>query len=304
MANESTYSSIGDLATAEILSGDYLQLRTSVEALPMTPALFYAGSISGRGSNVIKVPHIGLHGYNALATTGDGSAVANTALTDGSTTITVSRQSLRRSVSDLAQMVRPDMIGKSAFAADALQAYSARLTDMVCDVIDGFTATTGSTGVNLNTAQILATIGAAKALYAAGPWMGVLHTQQWSDFIADAGITSGGALQWQPATADMLPLRTSAFQGSFLGVEWYVSQRVVSANAGADRAGAVFARGAVLWADGQAIVTDPSNQMSLGGQILFERSREAANGFDNFTSHAYLGVSKGLEYGVTVISDL
>lgn len=303
MANESTYGSIGDLATAEVLSGDYLQLRTSTEALPMTPALYYAGSISGRGSNVIKVPHVGLNGYNALSSTADGSSVANTALTDGSTTITVTRQSLRRSVSDLASMVRPDVLAKSTFAADALQAYSARLTDMICDVIDGYTATTGATGVNLDLAQVLASIGAAKALYAAGPWMGVLHTVQWNDFNLDAGLTAGGAIQWLPATAEMLPLKTAAFQGSFLGVDWYVSQRVVTANAGADRAGAVFARGAVLWADGQAIVGDPANQMSLGGQVLFERSRESAAGIDNFTSHAYLGVSKGLEFGVTIISD-
>lgn len=304
MANEITYSSIGDLTTSEVLSTEYLQLRSSTEALPNHPALYYAGSIVGRGSNTIKVPHIGLMGgYDALASTSDGSAASNTAVTDASSTIAVTRQSLRREHTDLAAMVRPDLINPGIFAQDALDAYSARLTDMICDVIDGFTATVGSSGVDLSLANILAGIGTAKGLYAAGPWMGVLHTQQWTDFINDAGLTSGGVLQWQPATAEMIVLRTSAFQGTFLGVDWFVSKRVVTADSGANRAGAIFARGAVLFADGVPSVRDPNNQIVLGGQVLVERERTSASGLDAFTSHAYLGAAKGVEFGVSVITD-
>ena len=304
MADEIVYSGIGDLTTTEVISGEFLKLRSSTEALPNHPALQYVGSINGRGSNTIKVPHVGLMGgYNPLAPSADGAAVANTALVDSSSTVAVTRQSLRREFSDLAAMVRPDLVNPSEFALDALDAYSARLTDLICDVIDGFVATAGSSGSDLTLVDVLSAIGTAKGLYAVGPWMGVLHTQQWADFIADAGVTSAGTLQWQPATAEMMQLRTAAFQGSYLGVDWFVSSRVVTANAGADRAGAVFARGAVLWADGSPAVRDPANQILVGGSVLFERERTSANGLDAYTSHAYMGVAKGVEYGVSIITD-
>lgn len=300
MAGENTYASIGDLATAEVLSADYLLLRSDPGNLPNHPALHYAGSIVGRGSNTIKVPHLGLNGYNSLAQVGDGSSVSNTAITDASTTVVVARQSLAREVTDLASMVRPDILSQQNLANDAFQAYGARFTDMICDVIDGFTNYTPSTGTNMDLSIFLAALGTARGLYASGPWMTVLHTKQWSDLIQDAGLTAGGALQWLPATAEMITLKTSSYQGAYLGVDVFATPRVLLTNASVDRAGAIFSKGAVCWADGAVAVTDPTEQFSLGGQVLFERKRLHDFGSDQWISHAYLGMGKGVEHGVTI----
>lgn len=298
------YDTIGDLATAEVLSGEWLQLRADNGALPNHPALMYVGSIAGRGSNVIKVRHVGLNGHDPMAAAGDGSAVPATAIIDGSTLVVVTRQSLARKRTDLAGMVSPDLLGIPRLAMDAMQSYATRMTNMICDVIDGFTATAGSSGVDLTLSDILAAQGTARGLGAAGPWMGVLHTQQWSDFVLDAGLNAGGAIQWQPATAEMLQLRTSAYQGTFLGTDWFVSSRVVTANSGANRAGALFARGAVLWGDGDyPPPRDPNNQVVIGGKICVDIGREGESGQDKITQHAMLGVSKGLEFGVSIITD-
>jgi hypothetical protein len=107
MADEIIYSGIGDLSLAAALSAEYILLAADRNALPNHPALQYVGDISvGAHSAVIKVPHIGLMGYNLLASTGDGTSVANTALTDGSTSVTVGRYSKAYEASDLAKMTR------------------------------------------------------------------------------------------------------------------------------------------------------------------------------------------------------
>ena len=75
MADEIIYSGIGDLSLAAALSAEYILLAADRNALPNHPALQYVGDISvGAHSAVIKVPHIGLMGYNLLASTGDGSS--------------------------------------------------------------------------------------------------------------------------------------------------------------------------------------------------------------------------------------
>jgi hypothetical protein len=303
VANEILLSGIGDLTVASAISAEYLLLLADRNALPNHPALMYAGSIDGRGSNVIKVPHIGLMGYDSMSQTADGSAVANTALSDGSTTITVVRQSKAYEASDLSRIVSGDKINPVAFAQDAVQASALRLTDLICDVIDGFSSTAGSTGVDLDTAVVLAAIGAVRVANVPGPYMGVLHGQQWSDFILDAGLAAGGAIQMMGATQDMLILRGDGYQGAYLGVDWFISNRVVTANAGADRAGAIFGRGGVLWGDGTPPLDDSAKQMVIGGKVLFEQSRDAASGLVQYVSHQYVGVSKGLEAGVSVITD-
>lgn len=122
MADEIIYSGIGDLALAAALSAEYILLAADRNALPNHPALQYVGDISvGAHSAVIKVPHIGLMGYNLLASTGDGSSVSNTALTDGATSVTVGRYSKAYEASDLAKMTAgAGGLSAQVFAMDAM----------------------------------------------------------------------------------------------------------------------------------------------------------------------------------------
>lgn len=320
-ANAITFASISDLTVAQAIDTDYVLLLAERLSLPNHPALYYTRAIDRLATNVVKVPHLGLNAYNLPATVADGAMVGNTALTTGSTTITVARQSMSRGATDLARMVQPDgRISPAAVAMDAMMSHASQTTALICDVIDGFSATGGpGSGVDLDVTSIMAIIGAGRVNNLQGPaYMGVLHGQQWADLIVDAGTSlgsaPGGTQQYNPQLAALQFLRGQSYVGSWLGVDWFVNNRVVTANAAADRAGALFAYGGVMVGRGlfTGVVEDPVNQVligstDMGGTVgavtLLDRDRDASAGETAWVSHSYVGVSKGIEAGITIISD-
>lgn len=301
-----TYASIADLRTAEALSGMVIQLLAARDALPNHPALFYAGSASGTGSAVVKVPHVGLDGYDRLATVADGALLTASAITDGATTITVARKSKAYAPTDLARLTGPDgQFDASAFATDAVRAASATLVELVADVTDGFTANVGASGVNLTIAVFLEAKAVLENANVPGPYLCILHPQQWADLISDiATNASNGSVVFDPASPAAIATLGNGFKGDLFGVQVFTSTLVPTANAGADRAGGMFGRGAVMWCDAEPVIDHPESQILLGGKILFERSREALYGLTNYVTSAYMGVSMGIDAaGVSIFSD-
>lgn len=300
------YSDITDLRTAEALSGMVIQLLAARDALPNHPALMYAGSAEGSGSAVVKVPHIGLEGYNTLAATSDGAAVTATTISDGATTITVARKSRAYAPTDLAKLTGPaGQLDAAAFASDAVRSAAATLVELVAAVTDGFTTTVGSTTVNLVISDFLAAKAALANANVPGPYLCILHPQQWADLVSDIATNdSNGSVVFDPASPEAIARLGTGFQGDLFGVQVFTSTFVPTANAAADRAGGMFGRGAVIWADAAPIVDVPDSQILLGGKILFERDRDALSGLTNYVTHAYMGVSKGIDSaGVSIISD-
>lgn len=135
-------------------------------------------------------------------------------------------------------------------------------TDVLA-LLGSFSSTQGSTGVDLTGADMRAAIAAfsiaAKSRRSSG--MIVLHDTQVTDWIADASSGVGGSnssvfvnsdlAQWfqnQGPNAGVL----SNYMGTYQGIPVLKSTNVGTANAGADRAGAIFARdgaigGVVKW---------------------------------------------------------
>ena len=303
MANEVLLAAIGDITLQESINGTFLQMLADRNALPQHPALVYVGAINDTLSNVIKVPHLALDGYTAAAAAAEASSIANTPWQDGSSLVTVTGQGKAIEASDIARMINGKVLNPQAFAQDAYMAHMLRMTDIIANIIDGFTATVGSTGVDLDLTVIMAALGSAVVNNVNGPFLGMLHGQQWADLMTDAALVAGGALQWQPATAELAVLRGSGYKGNYLGVDWFQSNRVVTANGGADRAGAIWGPGAVLWADGQPPLDDPSRQMLIGGKVLFENVRDGRARTSSFVSSSYLGASIGLQAGCSIITD-
>ncbi len=305
MANEIIFSGIGDLTVAESLSNAYILLAAERQALQNHPALMYVGDIGvGARSNTIKVPHLGLMGYDLLASTGDGSAVANTALTDGSSTVAVARYSKSYEASDLARMTAGGLVNVDMMAMDAVLSGALTLTSLVANLVDNFSTTAGTSGVDATTANFLDAITANEIAHTEGPLMALLHPVQWGDIRKDLGINSGGALQFAPATAELIAFRGTGFQGSLAGVDVFTSTFVPTANAGADRAGGMFGKGAILWGDGTIPSEADPNQIVIAGKVLFERVRTGKSGLTAYVSHRYLGAVEGIDgFGVSIITD-
>lgn len=309
MANEILYAGIADLRTSEVLGEEWMLLIQDRNALPNHQALKYVGDIAGRGSSTIKVPHIGLMAYDLLAATADGASVANTALTDGSSTVAVARYSKSYEASDLAMLTDGQgLINPQMFAMDAMASSAMTLTDLIANVTDGFATTAGSTGVDLSLTNFLTAIGLLEVnsggAIAPGGVMAVLHGQQVADLRQSFAASSGGAVQWSQDAQTLLPIRGGGFRGNIYGVDIFASSKVPTANAGADRAGGMFVNGALLWGDGSIPVSSDANQLIIGEKVLFERDRTAKAATTAFVSHRYLGVSKGLDLlGVSIITD-
>lgn len=306
MADEILYSGIADLRTAEALSAEILLLLQDRNALPNHPALVFAGDAVGRGSAVLKIPAIGLQGYDLLSAPGDGSAVANTALSDTAFQVTVARYSKAYEASDLARLTDPanGKIKVAEFASDAVVSSSNTLVSLVANVTDGFSSTVGSSGVDLSVNNFLAAIQTLEVAKNVGPYMAILHPQQMGDLRAAIANVSGGAIQWLPASQEQIQILGNGYRGNWMGVDIFSSSFVPTANAGADRAGGMFARGAVLWADSSIPSEGDANQLVLAGKILFERERTAKSGLTAYVTHYYCGVSKGIDAaGVSIITD-
>jgi len=305
MANEILYAGVADLRTSEALSGEYLLLLADRNALPNHPALLYLGDSAGETSLTKKISQLGLMGYDLLAAVGDGSTVGNTALTDGSASVTLGRYSKSYERSDMARLSDAlGMLSPSAFALDAVISTSATLVSLIANITDDFTATVGATGVNLSVANWLEAIATLEIAKVPPPYLSILHGRQTADLRSAVSTAAGGAVQWMPASQDMLRVLGNGYRGNFADVPIFSSSHVPTANAAADRAGGMFGRGAVIWGDSSYPAEGDPNQLIIGGKVLFERDREAKAGTTSYVTHAMLCVSQGIDAaGVSIITD-
>lgn len=307
MSNEVTFSSLSDARTAEVLLGAYAQLRADRNGLPNHPALgLYRRLPVGALSNVITVPAFGLQGYDQMsAYATEVSAPSNTALTTAAYQVTIVRQALRREHGWLARHTDGQgVLSPQAVAADMYGAYRMRLAAMIAALMSGFSASVGSSGVDLSVAQFLAAkiaLGVANATDSAA--LAMLHTVQVGDLEIELATASGGTVQWDPESAALTRSFGGGFVGRLLGVDICKSNQVATANAGADRAGGMFVANAIIWGDAILAVEDPNSQVMVG-EVRLERDRDAANDLTQWVGAIGLGVAEADDgRGIGIVTD-
>lgn len=309
MANEILYAGLADQRTAEIIDGDFLMLIADRAALPQHPALINVGDMFGMGSTSKRVPHLGLMAYDLPGAIGEGAAIANTAFTDASTLIAVAGYSKGYERGDVAKFTDSlGILNGETFARDATASAAMRLTNLVANVTDDFTNVVGSSGVDLSLANFVSGINLleinSQATFAEGEVMGLLHPVQLGDLRSAVTTASGGAVQWYPPSQAQLAIRGAGDRGRFMGVDLFSSAQVPTANAGADRAGALFTRGAVIWCDMSVDGENDPNTLVIGGKILFERARTAKSRLTAYVMSCYFGVAKAIDaLGVGITTD-
>ena len=301
MANEILIAGIGDLIAAQIVMEEVLLLLKDRDTNILNhPALMYAGAASG--SAVVRTAHLGLMGYDLLTSQTEGAAMSNTALTDGSTDITVSWYGKMYTSSDIARVVANGKIDPVLFARDSQISVARTLISLVANVADDFTNTVGASGVNMTFQNLIDAGTTLEVNEATGEMLAILAPVQWGDLKTDS-LSLGGAPVRRPDAMSVVTSGTGQFKGNLFGIDIFTDSLVPTANAGADRAGAVFTRGAILWGDALFPQEGDPNIMVFG-RGAFERDRTGAAGTTSYISHAFLGVSKGLDAaGVSVITD-
>ena len=301
MADEILPAGVTDLITSQAMAAEYLMLLADRDGSILThPALFYASAPS-MTSTVVRVPHLGLGGYDLLSAITPGSEIANTALSDDHTDVTIATRAKRYNVEDLARLIVNGKIDPVAFAQDAAVSVAQTLISLIANVTNTFTGFSGSTGVDATWNDILDAKTKLGINKASGELLGLLHPRQWGDLEID-GLTLG-VLPAQSMAGVINAGLGSAYKGRYMGIDFYTSSAVPTANAGADRAGGIFARGAVAWADAQMAQENDPNIVDLG-RARFERVRQGHYVATSYVTSYAAGVAKAINAaGISVITD-
>jgi hypothetical protein len=226
----------------------------------------------------------------------EATAAVNTPLTDGSADITIARYALRREISDLANMTDSVGLNVERLAADA-----------ICNTIDGFTTTVGTSGSDMTVDNFFSALFALEQASVQTPYVAVLHPVQLTDLQNSIRAEASNAIAFSPATVEMLAAKGQGYAGSFMGVDLYKSSKVPTANAGADRAGAMMGYGAIGMAEGSVrpiAALGGALQFPTGTVIAVEYERNSASALTAITGNAYFGVAKLQDgMGVSIITD-
>lgn len=305
MATEILYSGLGDLMLSSILHQELQLLLADRSSIWGHPALVYLGDLQGAGSTAIKSAQAGLDGYDEMAAVAEGSSTSNTALTDGSATATIARQALQYQMSDLAGMVGANGLDPVRLAASMVGSASMRFTTMIAALASGFSQSVGSTGVDMSVDDFFDADIALSLNSNPAQRLCMLHPRQVAD-LRTSLRAEGGAIQFMAATAEMLMAKGPGFVGSFLGVDIFQSSKIATANAGADRAGMMFCRGAMVYADGtpRSIVGAGGVIQPAGSKIVVEFERDAAGALTKVVGNYYVGVAENQDLmGVGIVTD-
>lgn len=297
-----------DLRMASMISQEIRLLLTDARNLRNTPFMDFVGSINGSGSDTILVRKAGLDGYDSFSSyTGatENTAVTSTALTDASASIVVKRNALMYAISDLASMTgMGGDIDPFRIAESISKSYETLFADLTGATVAGFTTNqTASAGLTVDdfigAFQKLELAASGKG--APGPYVCLLHPEQFQDLQADIRTETQNALAFAPASYDAMSAKGPGYKGSYLGVEIYTSSHVTSA--ASKHIGAMWAPGAIGFATGKpAALVGAAESMDMG-EVLIEMDRDPTKAVTQVIGHCYLGMGiVNANLGVKILS--
>jgi len=146
------------------------------------------------------------------------------------------------------------------------RAMASKVNVDVCAIFASFSHSEGSTGTNVANSNILSAINTLQTYKAEGQLHCVLHTQQWYDLMSEANSPLADASKTQLAEG----LYMQYFYDDIYALRWYTTQDVATANAGADRCGAMFSPEAIglSWGQDFTLETEWDKNSQLWELIL------------------------------------
>lgn len=295
MANITNHSLVGDLRLQQMISQEIKLLLTDARNLRNTPFLDFVGSINGMGSDTIRVRKAGLDGYDSFSSfTGatEDDAVGESTLVDGHADIVVKRQALMYKITDLANMTGMGQdIDPFRIAESISKSYELLFAELTASTVAGFTASVSNAGALaiddfIEAFQTLELAAAGKG--APGPYVALLHPEQWQDLQADIRSEQNNALAFAPASFEAMSAKGPGYKGSYLGVDIYTSSHIT--DSAGQHVGALWAPGAIGFATGKpAALVGAAESMDMG-DVLIEMDRDSTRALTNIVGHCYLGM--------------
>jgi hypothetical protein len=253
MAN-STATTLNDLLNTEVIVDIILD---AARAATFMPKVVWQKDISGSGSYVANFPRFASLSASALT---DGTDMSSTTLsTDQAGQITAAEVGVMVALTDKALKGSAGRIDVNAVGRQCGLAVADKLETDLTAVFGSFSASVGSTGVDLSLSDIddaIYTLKLANAPIgnpteattpaAYGAFQSVLHTRQMADLrtaLRQANFAFTTPLQM--GILDKAGSTPGGMAGEYLGVVFWESSTVATANGGADRAGAMFVPAAI-----------------------------------------------------------
>ncbi len=292
MANEITITTAADLFASEVLAGEVQMLIADNDPSILNhPAL--QKITAPAGSNVIKVPLLGLNGSQLLAAHTAGTDIVNTEMVDDKVTIQLINRVKAYELDAVAAYAAQGVLGANAFAVDLVKTKAQTLIQLIAAAGAGFTATAGTTGVALTWASMTDAKGLLAAEGATGDMCCILSPAQWTQLERDSG-NMGFSLAL--GNVGVVNTALGSYKGRWQGIDFYTSTHVPLANADADRAGSLFVRGGLAWGDA-AFVNDGDPDMVTFGNSRLQRYRRPNRQSVQYIFSHMCGVSLGQQKG-------
>lgn len=313
MANEVTNSSFvtNGGRTAEVLAGivqealyDPTDIRSTALFVPWVAA----------GSATLEALVDAAPGPAAADSSEIASGASNSAYTTAGKQITVAGYTRQYQISDLFGVTAgPGQVDAARVAAKLERALTLTMTDLITALYSGFANSVGTSGVNLSTSDCYAAmyqlINSNVPFGPTSPVFMVLHPQQFVDFMSSLrGETGSDSLQAD--TASQLRFSGPGFKGTWKGVQVFTSDSVATANAGADRAGAMYGLGAIAYTLGNVQplvglhIPREDVLMSAPEMIIERRRASGSDPLSTLIAHFFPGVVELEDLrGVGIVTD-
>jgi hypothetical protein len=251
-----TTSTATELIYAKILSDIVVD---AVYSTAVMDNLVRQESLVGKPSNAMSFPIWPSLTAAAIAETVD---LTSTAVDTTNIDISVTEAAaIRIDVTDLlieAAIIRDGM----RFAAQGGKAVADKRDTDLAALLAGFSTVVGTTNVVLTEANLLAGITALTSADAPRPYVAVLHTKVFGDLRNALAATSASVWNTQPPN-ELGPNGHIGYEFTYYSIPIYATTNVQTANAGVDRAGAIFARDALARVDKRPIRYEPQRDASL-----------------------------------------
>ncbi len=290
---EFLYSGAGDLRLTEAMAGSYRLILADRFSLLGDPAITYVGNCASRGSTVLKVPLAGLQGYDRMAGVAENASTSPTSVTDASALITVGRQAIERSISDINDMVDGVGVNVDALIADGVGAYAMRWMEMVCGLLDNFSSTAGSTGVAMSADTWFTMKFTLQQNNVPGPYLSILYGTSKTS-LENSIRAEGGPWQYRSDVQDIFTARGAGIVAELDGIRIAQSSLVPTMNAGADSGNAMFGQGAIGWGNGTPRAIRGGNEVlyPAGQQMYTELERDGSGALTKVIHNAFLGTGE------------
>jgi len=265
MATPTTTSTLSEFINAAMLKAADDEIAEHL-FFPGCPCASIIRTVDLTTSNAVAAKFSKYNALTAGSLTEGQDYTTTQALDPSSTTITATEVGVQGVVTDMAWKAIQDPNARASYAQDVARNHvKAIMTKYDTDIMALFPALDSgytNTGVDITNANVLQAVDACAKANMPKPWFGFLHPQQHYDLLTESNSVFLDASKSADVARDVYG---KYFVGTVYGVQWFVSTNVPTANAGADRAGAILSGAAIGSVFSKMPITSTEHDQSLRG---------------------------------------